>query len=81
MADDSTDPIARALVAVVESNERLTVSLEALRAEIRAGREKRVKTRRVKSARRCAQAGDFPVDDLSAAAARRAIAKLGSSRK
>jgi uncharacterized protein with PIN domain len=51
-----------------------------LRAELKTAREKKISTRRVKSTRRAATVGDFPVDDLSAAAARRAIARFGKAK-
>lgn len=49
----------------------------ALRNELRTGREKQVKTRRVKTMRAAINLRDVPVDDIAAASARRALAKHG----
>lgn len=55
----------------------LTAEVRKLRDELRASREKQVRTRRVKTMRAAVRLQDVPVDDIAAAAARRAIAKLG----
>lgn len=49
----------------------------ALRNELRTGREKQVKTRRVKTMRAAINLRDVPVDDIAAALACRALAKHG----
>lgn len=54
----------------------LVTELRALRAELRAGRERKVKTRRVRAVRRAAAVAEVPVSDIAAAAARRALARL-----
>jgi len=76
-----SDREASESTCLLRALERLTVSVEALRSELRAGRERKITTRRVKSAKRAAQVGDFPVDDLAAAAARRAIARVSGWHK
>lgn len=67
MAD--TDPEIKAVLR------ELTSAVRKLTAELRSGREKSVRTRRVKALRRARQVAELPVSDLAAAAARRALAR------
>lgn len=55
----------------------LATEMRSLRSEMRAGREKQVRTRRVKATRHAQRLSDVPVSDIAAASARRALAKLG----
>lgn len=61
---------------IVEAMRELAAELRGLRAELRAQRDKKVSTRRVKSVRRAAQTADVPVSDIAAMAARRALARV-----
>lgn len=67
-----TDTIDPVVVAMRE----LVAEIRALRAELRAGRERKVTTRRVRAVRRAQQVADVPVSDLAAMAARRALARV-----
>jgi uncharacterized protein YdbL (DUF1318 family) len=53
----------------------LVAEIRGLRADVRASRERKVSTRRVKAVRRAAQVQDVPVSDIAAMAARRALAR------
>jgi hypothetical protein len=59
----------------------LTVSMDALRAELRVGREKNGKRRRARTTRLAAQSKvatqENPVSDIAAMTARRAVKRLG----
>jgi hypothetical protein len=55
----------------------VATELRNLTKEIRASRERKITTRRVKSARRVARLEDVPVDDFAQAMAKRALRKLG----
>lgn len=58
------------------SIDQLTAAVRQLTAELRSGREKAVRTRRVKALQRARQVVDVPVSDIAAAGARRALARL-----
>jgi len=55
----------------------LANEMRALRSELKTQREKKIMTRRVKTMRAAKRLADVPVDDIAAAAARRALAKFG----
>lgn len=60
-----------------EALRELATEMRALRSEMRSQRERKISTRRVKSARAAKQMQNVPVSDIAAAAARRALAKFG----
>lgn len=55
----------------------LTVSMDALRAELRTGREKQAKQRKTRTLKKAERHAEAPVSELAQAAARRAVKRLG----
>lgn len=56
---------------------RLIRALEENTAELRRARERKAKTRRVRAMRGAQAMADVPVSDIAAAAARRALSRVG----
>jgi 3-oxoacyl-[acyl-carrier-protein] synthase III len=69
--------LAEALRLLAEAIRGNTVATRALHSELRAGREKAVRAKRVKAIGRARASQDVPVSDLAMAAAKRALARAG----
>jgi hypothetical protein len=67
---------AKSMDRLAAATKEAAAEQRALRNELRVGREKQVRTSRVKALRAARSLQDVPVSDVAATSARRTIAKL-----